>query len=182
MILVAGLGNPGLKYQYTRHNIGFRALDKIKEENKFPDFKKSERFNSLISEKILDSKKIILAKPQTFMNNSGEAVKKILKYHSSTKDSLIVIHDDIDILLGKIRISRGKNSAGHKGVESIIKEIGSNDFLRFRIGIRPNPEKVNNLEKFVLQKFNKEEEIILKDVLRKIPQILISQIIKNGYN
>lgn len=167
-----GLGNPGIKYKYTRHNIGFRALDKFRKENSFPAFKISKKFNSLISEGKLNNRKITLAEPQTFMNNSGRAVKKILNYCLSS-ENLIIVHDDIDIPLGKIRVSKRRSSAGHKGVESIIKEIESKDFTRIRIGIQPKTGKPENLKKFVLQKFSKEEEAILKNVLKKAVDAII---------
>jgi PTH1 family peptidyl-tRNA hydrolase len=134
MILIVGLGNPGIKYKRTRHNIGFRALDEFQKENDFPDFKFSKKFNALISKKDIGKKKIILAKPQTFMNKSGQAVKKITTYHSLPTINLVIVHDDIDLPLGKIRIVKKRGSAGHKGIESIIKELGrKNSHGRIRV-------------------------------------------------
>jgi len=169
MILIIGLGNPGEKFQKTRHNIGFRAVDEFAKENKFPKFKFAKRFNALISDRVLNNKKIIIAEPQTFMNNSGQSVKTLITTRPGRveTENIFVIHDDIDLLLGKIRISVGKGSAGHKGVESIIKEIGTKNFIRFRIGIQPKFGKPKNPEKFVLQKFNKEEEKIVKELVKK---------------
>jgi len=146
MILIVGLGNPGKKYQKTRHNIGFRVIDKLKP---------------------LNLKGVILAKPQTFMNLSGKAVKKLMSNVKCQMSNLWVIHDDIDLPLGKIRISKGRSSAGHKGVESIIRELKTKNFVRFRVGIQPKTGKPRNPEKFVLQKFNKEEEKIIKEVIEK---------------
>ena len=160
-MLIVGLGNPGKKYKNTRHNVGFQVVDKFAKENDFPEFKLSKRYNSLISEK----ENIVLVKPQTFMNESGKAVKALLK--NTMKTVLVVIHDDIDLPLGKIRISKNRGAAGHKGVESIIKEIGTKDFTRFRIGIQSKTEKPKNVEKYVLQKFGKEEKII-KQVIQEI--------------
>jgi PTH1 family peptidyl-tRNA hydrolase len=192
MVLIVGLGNPGKKYQKTRHNIGFRVVDFFFEKNRdrsnFSNFKFEKKFPALISEGKFDNEKIILAKPQTFMNESGKAVKSLIKNFSYFKLqinataiiwSLWVVHDDIDIPLGKIKISIGRGSAGHKGVESIIKELGTlkeslqlatgqaKNFVRFRIGIQPESGKPKNVEKFVLQKFNKEEEKIVKEVIKK---------------
>jgi len=171
MMFIIGLGNPGKKYKNTRHNIGFQVVDKFAKENNFPKFRLSKKFNSLISENIINGKKIILAKPQTFMNQSGKAVKKLIGdplSQSFRRAGLLVIHDDIDLPLGKIRISKNRGAAGHKGVESIMKEIGTKNFTRFRIGISPKIGKPKNVEKYVLQKFDKEEEKIIKQVIQEI--------------
>ena len=182
MILIIGLGNPGEKYKNTRHNIGFRIIDKFSKRNNFPEFEMSQKFKSLITEKTLLHKKIIIAKPQMFMNESGKAVRKIINYrlpivnktsiNKFSNENLIIIHDDIDIALGKIRISQEKNSAGHKGIESIIKEIGTKNFTRFRVGIKTASSEqrtANNIdvEKFVIQKFRKDEEEIIGGVIEK---------------
>ncbi|MBZ9577485.1 aminoacyl-tRNA hydrolase [Patescibacteria group bacterium] len=165
MTIIVGLGNPGKKYIYTRHNIGFQVVDEFAKENNFPEFRLSKKFNSLVSESILNNEKIILVKPQTFMNKSGEAVSALINFYK-TKE-IIIIHDDIDLPLGKIRISKNRGAAGHKGVESITKEIGTKNFTRFRIGISPKIGKSKNVEKYVLQKFDKEEEKIIKQVIKE---------------
>jgi len=165
MTIIVGLGNPGTKYKKTRHNIGFRIVDEFYKRNNFPDFKLSKKFKSLISEGAFADKKIILAKPQTFMNQSGKAIKALTGFYKP--ESFIVIHDDIDLPLGRIRISKGRSSAGHKGVESIISETGNKDFSRFRLGIQSEKGKPRNPEKFVLQKFTKEEEKIIKEIIKK---------------
>lgn len=185
MTLIVGLGNPGKKYIRTRHNLGFRVVDKFAEENKFPRFKSSKKFNSLISKGKFDKKKVILAKPQTFMNESGKAVKTLMDFYKTTRTVLVVVHDDIDLPLGKIKIVKNRGTAGHKGVQSIIDELGTKNFIRFRIGIKPKTGKPKNVAKFVLQKpskakpseagdetksqrpFNKKEEKILKEVIKK---------------
>jgi len=177
MILIVGLGNPGIKYKRTRHNIGFRVLDEFQRENNFPDFKfsrlrqgyggQAKKFNTLISEGNIGRKKVILAKPQTFMNNSGQAVKNLTIHYSLPFINLIVVHDDIDLPLGKIRISKSRGSAGHKGIESIIKELRSKNFVRIRIGIRNQELRIKNIEKFVLQKFTEEEEKIIKKIIKE---------------
>jgi len=137
MILIAGLGNPGKKYQGTRHNIGFLVIDQLK---------------------TLNPEGVVLAKPQTFMNNSGKAVKSLLGDYKEKPENLIVVHDDIDLPLGKIKIAKDRGAAGHKGVESIIKELKTKNFTRLRIGIQPKSGKPRKSEIFVLQKFKKEEE------------------------
>ena len=167
MILIVGLGNPGIKYERTRHNIGFRVLDKLQKENDFPDFKFSKKSNSLISKKNTGKEEIILSKSETFMNNSGQTVKKLITYYSMPLTNLIVVHDDLDLLLGKMRISKNRGSAGHKGVESIIKELGSKNFARLRIGIRNQKSKVKNSEKFVLKNFTKEEAKTIEKIIKE---------------
>jgi len=179
MILIIGLGNPGEKYKNTRHNIGFRIIDEFQKKNNFPDFRLGKKFNAEISEEIFDGKKNILAKPQVFMNNSGQSVKKLSTSYKLQATSIFVIHDDIDLPVGKIRISKGSGSAGHKGVESIIKELKTKDFARVRIGIQPINNKVKNIETFVLQKFSKDEEKILKEVIEKTVEA-IELILKEG--
>jgi len=174
MFFIIGLGNPGQKFQKTRHNVGFRVVDEFVRKNNFSNFKISKKSNSLISEGLLNNQKIVLAKPQTFMNNSGKAVKLLTKPYTLTSKNLIVIHDDIDLPLGKIRIAIGRGAAGHKGVESIIKELKTKNFVRFRIGIKlkQSYRPVYRTEKFVLQKFDKEEEKIIKEVIKKISEAI----------
>jgi len=172
MILIVGLGNPGKEYINTRHNIGFRVVDEFVKRNNFPDFKLSKKLRAKISKGVLDSKKMILAKPQTFMNLSGKAVKKLTYNLQLTTYNLWVIHDDIDLPLGIIRISRDRGAAGHKGIESIIRELKTKDFVRFRIGIQPKSGKPKNIEKFVLKKFNKEEKKVLNQVVKKTTEAI----------
>lgn len=164
MIIIVGLGNPGEKYKNTRHNIGFRVIDEFAKENNFPEFRLSKKFNALVSEK----EEIILVKPQTFMNESGKTTRTVLGVTPRTV--LVVVHDDIDLPMGKIKISKNRGSAGHKGVQSIIKELSSKDFTRFRIGIQPRfqQEKPQNVEKFVLQNFTKEEEMIIRETMTQV--------------
>jgi PTH1 family peptidyl-tRNA hydrolase len=187
-MIIVGLGNPGEKYKETRHNTGFQVVDKFAEKNNFPEFKLSKKFNSLVSEGIFNDEKIVLAKPQTFMNNSGVAVKKISANHKLKTTNLIVIHDDIDLPLGKIKIVKNRGSAGHKGVESIIKSLGNNDFVRIRIGILPKIGKPKNQENFVLQKFTKEEKTIIEKTTARAISSLDSlvqkglEITMNEYN
>jgi len=151
MILIVGLGNPGKKYQNTRHNVGSRVIDELK---------------------VLDLKNAILAKPKTFMNLSGKTVKPLVQRYKIPTPNLWVVHDDIDLPFGTIRIVKNRGSAGHKGVESIIKELGTKNFIRFRIGIQPKTGKPKTPERFVLQKFNKEEEKIIEEIIKKTVEAL----------
>mgnify|MGYP001560461942 CR=1 FL=1 len=188
MIIIIGLGNPGRKFEETRHNVGFLVLDKFRKKNNFPDFKFSKKSNSLLSENILNNEKIILIKPQTFMNESGEAVKKIVKpYTLNPKPLIIIVHDDIDLPVGKIKIVGERGSAGHKGVESIIKNIGNKGLVRIRIGIAPQSLAMPDLakqdktkaEKVVLKKFGKKEKEIINNTNNKTVKAL-DFLLQNG--
>jgi len=162
MILIVGLGNPGRKFQKTRHNIGSRVIDELRSSLHFAS---ARVIDELAKQK---TRKFIIAKPQAFMNQSGKAVKSLVNFYKLKPESLWVIHDDIDLPLGKFKISKGRGSAGHKGVQSIINELKTKDFWRVRIGICPKAGKPKEIEKFVLQKFTKEEEKILKEVVKQI--------------
>jgi PTH1 family peptidyl-tRNA hydrolase len=173
MKVIVGLGNPGKKFKKTRHNLGFMVVESLKSKFKnFSNWKKSRKFLSEISEGKIDGERVILAKPQTFMNNSGKAVKSLIrnfllnKAMAELSRHLFVIHDDIDIPIGKFKISIGRGPAGHKGVQSIIDEIGTKNFVRFRIGIGKEEVGIRKKE-FVLEKFSKKEEKVLKEVIKK---------------
>jgi len=174
MFLIVGLGNPGKKFEKTRHNLGFRVVDEIAANFQFSIFNFQSIFNVKISKGEIANKKIILAKPQTFMNLSGKAVKKLISNIQNLTSKLWIIHDDIDIPLGEIRIVKNRSSAGHKGVESIIRELKTKDFVRFRVGVKPKTSnlKPETLDRFVLQKFTREEEKILKKIIKKTIEII----------
>ena len=158
MKLIAGLGNPGKKYTHTRHNAGFLVLDALGEKYG-ASFIVEDRFRSESSAFELPNRtRVILAKPQTFMNNSGEALLLLINFFKMETTEILVIHDEMDLPLGEIRVSRNSRSAGHNGVESIIKTIGQ-DFTRIRVGIN-NPETHGQIptEAYVLQKFTEDEE------------------------
>lgn len=157
MILVIGLGNPGKEYRLDRHNIGFMTIEELRKESNSPKFKFTKKFNALVSEWISNGEKILLVQPQTFMNLSGRTVKAIAKYYNIGSDSILVVHDDIDLPLEKIRIVKNRGSGGHRGVESIIKELKTKDFIRLRIGIQSKGGKPRNVEKFVIKKFSETE-------------------------
>jgi peptidyl-tRNA hydrolase, PTH1 family len=178
-MVIYGLGNPGEKYLKTRHNIGFNVVDEFQKKNGFPEFKLSKKFNSELSEGILGTEKIILAKPQTFMNESGTVLKKIINNYKSPINNLIVIHDDIDLPLGKTKISKDSGSGGHKGVESIIKNLKTKEFIRFRVGIQPKRGKPERAENFVLRNFTNTEEKIIKETIEKTV-LAIEVFIKDG--
>lgn len=158
MKLIVGLGNPGEKYEDTRHNLGFVVLDALLQALTPVEktaWKENRKFNSEIA-KIGN---LILAKPQTFMNASGRAVFKIADFYKIKPGDIWVIHDDIDLIPGGIRIVKGRGSAGHRGVASIIKELGTTDFVRFRLGIgHPGfGSSEKEIERYVLNSFSRGE-------------------------
>jgi len=169
MILLIGLGNPGKKYTLTRHNAGFLAVDKIKEFYKLDKWKFEKKFNAEIIKGEVDGKKTIIAKPQTFMNNSGESINALKSFYKIKTENIIVVHDDIDINLGKIKTQQGRGPAGHNGVKSIINCLGTNNFSRIRIGIK-NEETLGQIptEKYVLEKFTDKELGVLNETLQEI--------------
>lgn len=178
MFIIIGLGNPGKQYEGTRHNVGFEAIDQIAANFGSPAFSFEKIFNSEMSKGKFKKQKIVLVKPATFMNLSGTAAKKIIKSLKFKTEKLIVLHDDLDIPLGKIRIAQNRSSAHHKGVESTIKELKTKNFIRIRIGIKPEKE-IKASENFVLKKFNKEEQKTAREAVKKSAEAL-EAILKEG--
>lgn len=177
ILLVVGLGNPGEQYANTPHNAGFLVIDQLAEIYDLR-FKIYEKLKSEIAETKINGKRIILAKPQTFMNKSGEAVKFLItNYKLPITSALWVIHDDIDLELGQIKIVRNRGSAGHKGVEDIMRKIKTQDFVRFRIGIRPKrlpahrPKTLMN--QFVVAGFTNAESKIFARAITKCKEAVI---------
>jgi peptidyl-tRNA hydrolase, PTH1 family len=168
MKIIVGLGNPGSQYENTRHNIGFAMMDRLQRFFGFPDFSFNKKFNAEISEGIYVSDKIILVKPQTFMNLSGVSVRALIDFYKLTPDDIIVIQDDIDIEIGTYRIAADSRSAGHNGIQNIIDTLGTQKFKRLRIGIGAtavdSPACRIGAHDFVLGKFSEEEK-------KKIDQI-----------
>lgn len=185
MRYIIGLGNPGEEYELTRHNAGRMAvLDFIKKQDlEEPEFDK--KLKALAVKGEVGKEKIQIILPETFMNKSGDSLKKLITSAKSAKN-LIVVHDDIDLPLGKIKISFGKSSGGHKGVESVIKAVKTKDFIRIRIGIsaatpagkikKPSGEQFLN---YIIGKFKPAELAVFKKVLKNISSAL-ETIIKEG--
>lgn len=179
MILIIGLGNPGKKYEKTRHNIGFMVLDAFAKEVKADDFKIDSRRNAKIANGMLtfpSQKKhvrFVLAKPQTYMNESGRAVKALADFYKvRTEDQLWVVHDDLDIELGTVRVRLSGSSAGQKGVQSIIDYLGTDQFTRFRVGIKPKEGQKIPAEEFVLKPFSKDEKSIVDSEIKQVVELL----------
>lgn len=175
MKLIVGLGNPGEKYKNNRHNVGFLALDYILNDGDgFMTAVPSRDFKSeIFTWQNENGSKVVFLKPQTFMNDSGQAIKTICNFYKIdiTKD-LMVIHDEIDLVFSEIRVSKNASDAGHNGVKSIIADLGTQDFLRLRIGIETrNSKEELSTESFVLQNFSKLEiETLYKNLFPKIKE------------
>ena len=161
--IIAGLGNPGAKYEMTRHNAGFLAIDMLAmKQNK--EIKRL-KFHALTSDAEIEGKKCLLMKPQTFMNNSGEAIGEAAKFYKIPPQNIIVFSDDISLDVGKIRIRRKGSAGGHNGLKSIIAHLGSEDFPRVKIGVGKKPNAYMDLADWVLGRFPKELEPQLKEAL-----------------
>lgn len=182
MKLIVGLGNPGNQYSENRHNVGFMCVNRLAKDIG-AEFSKKEGLARTAHGRI-DTTEVVLARPQTFMNASGEAVLKlVVKYRVKPAD-LIVIHDDIDLRLGQIRIRRGGGAAGHHGIESIMDELDNEDFIRVRVGTgRPVPE--NPEEKraavvgFVLEDFSAAESKLMAETIARVSQA-VQTIVRGG--
>jgi peptidyl-tRNA hydrolase, PTH1 family len=172
--LIAGLGNPGSRYEKTRHNAGFLALEEFLRSQE-TEFKEKEDYR--IGKGSLGDEKIILLEPLTFMNRSGVAVRKIMQKFNIAPENLIVIHDDLDLETGRLKIRKKGSSGGHKGIESIIQNIGTREFIRIKIGIGRDP--LVPAEKYVLSKFRKDETQLIRAAAEKAVES-VHTIIKDG--
>ncbi|MBZ4195333.1 aminoacyl-tRNA hydrolase [Mycoplasma tauri] len=166
MKLIVGLGNPGNEYKFTKHNAGFLAIDKIIDKLNLGPMK--ERFNG----EFIVSDGFILAKPLTYMNNSGEFIHALANFYKINSSDIIVIYDDKDFSIGQAALKIGGSSAGHNGIKSITNKFKDNDYKRIRVGIGFNNKMP--LKEYVLSKFNKEEIIILDEVLDRIADVALS--------
>jgi len=175
MKIIIGLGNSGKQYENTRHNMGFFGLDYLKvtlKDASFGAWIEDKKFQAFISEGNLNGQKIILAKPTTFMNNSGLCAQAILSYYKENAENLIVLHDDIDIKIGEFKLQKDKSSAGHRGVQSIIEKLKTQNFFRLRLGICPEKKKADTSD-FVLKRFGLLEKMKLNKIFAQaIPELI----------
>ena len=169
MKLIIGLGNPGKEYEKTRHNVGFAVVDTLAKELGFSNWKTEKRLESEVCRGFIASccEDVILAKPQTFMNKSGDSIKKLTTYYLLLTTDLLVVHDDLDLPLGTLRLSHGSGAAGHKGVQSIIDALGTKDFWRLRVGVDPTTKS----SAFVLRRGQKLSFDASKFVLKRFPRL-----------
>lgn len=175
MKIIVGLGNPGVKYASTPHNIGFEAVDAIASEIG-ADWQEKRQYKCLWAKGVLNGEQIILVKPQTFMNLSGLSVASVVKYSNSTPSDLIVIHDDIDLALGRLRVRSSGSCGGHNGIRNIIENLASADFVRIKLGVGKDKSDVIS---HVLGKFSPEARAVA-DKLVSATSSVVSSIIKGG--
>jgi len=177
---VVGLGNPGLKYEFTRHNIGFKIVDSLARDMG-AEFKKVKSYYSLISRGMINNHKVMLVKPQTFMNLSGRAVSKVVSYYKIAHRDLLIVYDDLNLELGQVRIRKKGSTGGHKGIESIMQYLNSEDIPRLRIGIG-NPSANFNFDcvSYVLSNFNNDEKDKIEEVIQLSTEA-IKTIIEDGF-
>lgn len=176
MYIIAGLGNPGREYAGTRHNAGFMVIDRLADEyNISVDNRKHK---ALCGKGIIEGNQVILVKPQTYMNLSGEAVAEVMNYYKADLDDLIVIFDDISLQPGKIRLRPKGSAGGHNGIRSIIANLGSQEFGRVKVGIGDKPKNYD-LADWVLGHFSKEDAALVADGVCKAAQAVVT-IMKEG--
>jgi peptidyl-tRNA hydrolase, PTH1 family len=178
LFIIVGLGNPGSRYDNTRHNVGFDTIDLLSHQN---NIKVSKiKYKAVIGEGTLGRTRVILVKPQTFMNLSGESVRELMAWYKVPPANLIIIYDDIDLPLGKLRVRPSGSSGTHNGMRSVIYQTQSDQFPRIRIGIGRPPENWD-LADFVLSKFTADDRKVINEVITKAADAVIS-IVSSGVN
>ena len=177
---MVGLGNPGLKYEFTRHNIGFRIVDNLARDIEI-EFKKVKSYYSLISRGMINNHKVMLVKPQTFMNLSGRAVSKVVSYYKIPLQDLLIVYDDLNLEFGQVRIRKKGSTGGHKGIESIMQYLHSEEIPRLRIGIGSPSVSFNfDCASYVLSNFSDDEEDRIKETI-KLSTKAIKTVIEEGF-
>jgi len=175
--LIVGLGNPGIEYESTPHNLGFLAIDRIADDLGVKV--RNRQCRALTARAVMGDEPVLLAKPETFMNLSGDSVRALVAKHEAKPESdLIVIQDELDFPLGTLRIHRQRSSAGHNGIESIIEALGTQDFLRIRIGVAPD-RKVEDGQRYLLSPMRKAELKIVGEMLDTTAEA-VKTILKEG--
>ena len=177
MILVAGLGNPGKGYDSSRHNIGFIVIDEL--AKRLGVSVKKKGFRSHYAQAPIDEKKLILLKPDTYMNRSGEAVSEAAEFFKIPAKDIIAVYDEMDLSLGSIKVKVGGGSAGHKGIQSIINSLGDSDFIRVRVGIGKPIQKSETVG-HVLSGFEKEEKKLAKELIVRAADAVIEIVLRGA--
>lgn len=180
MFLIVGLGNPGSQYEDTRHNIGFKVVDNIAKEYNIEINR--QKFKGMCGEGFINGQKVILLKPTTYMNLSGESIREVVDFYKLSNEDILVIYDDISLDVGRLRIREKGSAGGHNGIKSIIAHLGTDIFPRIKVGVgQPNVDLVN----YVLGKFTKEEMEVLSesiDASTKAAKEIISSDVKTAMN
>lgn len=192
-IFIVGLGNPGQEYEFTRHNVGYRTIEYLQKKYTLHEFQDQKKLKYSAGKHGRDT--LIAVLPTTFVNRSGDAVGEIIKKYTLGKKvvrqtpqpylPVILIHDDNDLPVGKLKMSIGKSSGGHKGVESVIHALKTQDFVRLRIGIQPLRGKHKKAENIVLKKFSIDEEQAIKKTIKKAAEatmVIVTEGTEKAYN
>ena len=183
MYLIVGLGNPGKQYENTRHNVGFDAVDLLVDEYGVPSSGKQHK--AMYGKGVIAGQKVILAKPLTYMNLSGESVRALVDYYKiDPEEELIVIYDDISLEPGKIRIRKKGSAGGHNGIKSIISHLGTQEFLRIKVGVGDKPAGYD-LADYVLSRFSKEDQGKMDDAFKEAADavaMMVSQGVEPAMN
>lgn len=168
MILIVGLGNPGKQYEQTRHNIGFDVIDYM--ANKYNIDVNREKFKGICGEGFIENKKVILLKPLTYMNLSGESIRELANFYKLEDDEIIVVYDDISLDIGRLRIREKGSAGGHNGIKSIIQNLGGDKFPRVKVGVG---QPKDNLVNHVLGKFSKEDREHIEKVIPVVSDAIV---------
>lgn len=176
MYLIIGLGNPGKEYEHTRHNAGFDAIDLL--ADKYNISVNTKKFQALIGDGIIENKRVMLVKPQTFMNLSGNSIREIVNFYHLSNEEILVIYDDISLNVGDIRLRNKGSAGGHNGIKSIISNIGTEVFDRIKIGVGEKREK-QDLADHVLSKMGKSDREEFDEALKKVI-LAIEDLLKEG--
>jgi PTH1 family peptidyl-tRNA hydrolase len=171
MKVIAGLGNPGAEYASTPHSIGFEVVDAVAKAID-ASWKRSSSFKGEIATAVVDGQKVMLVKPQTFMNLSGECIAPVLKYHNATAADLVVVSDDIDLPTGKLRIRKGGSAGGHNGLKSVIEKVGTQDFIRLRLGVGREGRSRSSVIGHVLGKFTAADRTVMDEVVAEAKNVV----------
>lgn len=178
MLLLVGLGNPGRKYDGNRHNVGFMVVDELARQKGFADFR--EKFSGVFAKGAVAGEDVVALKPMTFMNLSGDSVQPAAAFHKIAPRDVVVVHDELDVPFGEVRVKVGGGHAGHNGLRSLIDRLGTPDFVRVRVGIgRPPPGFRGEVADYVLSDFDAVERASLSDVVKKAVET-VERIAKDG--
>lgn len=176
MYIIIGLGNPTREYQATRHNIGFDVITRIADDNNIAlDIKKHK---AICGRGYIEGEKVVLAQPQTYMNLSGESVRELVDFYKAAADKVIIIYDDISLDAGQLRLREKGSAGGHNGIKSIISHLGTQEFLRIKVGVGDKPAGWD-LADYVLSRFHDEEQPVIREAIKKSSEA-VKTIIKNG--
>ena len=172
MKIIVGLGNPGKQYEGTRHNAGFMGADFLREHYSFDDFKKTDKYKCEMTEGMIEGEKVYLIKPLTYMNLSGQSVRSLMQFYKIPIEDVVVIYDDVDIASGNLKVRPSGSPGSHNGMRSVTQELGSDQFVRIRLGIAALEEFKGALEDYVLGRLSDEEGILMTGNLKKLPPLL----------